>query len=327
LEKIEKVYTSNTEAYKLYQKGRFFWHKRTEEDLNRSIHYFNEALKYDSDFALAYAGLADAYFIEAWWGWFHIPEAIKISKQYAQKALEIDNNLSDVHAVLGGIACWFDCDWQVAEKELKRAIELNPNSAIAHQYYSEFLDVANRREEARKHIDISIDLNPNFQLIYSISAIYYFHSENYKMALEADKKTREFDKNSMPQYWRNFRSYLKLGYDSLAINELVSLTKIKETGSNFRDSLYTLYEKSGMDAIFSWMLNNKNLIFRNQTAPNTALLYLYLNQPEKALEIIEKSYVEGISIYQRINCDPDFNSLRNNPRFVALMKKMNLPIE
>ena len=172
IQKIETKPTDNIEAYTLYLRGRFFWHQRTKKDIINSIYYFNKALELDSSYALAYSGLADAYFIMAWWGF--IPKNIGFDKgkEFAKKSLSINNNLGEAHATLGGIITWQEWNWKEAEKELKQAISLNPNNATIHQYYSELLNILGRNKEAREQINLALELNP-YSVIMNVGELLY----------------------------------------------------------------------------------------------------------------------------------------------------------
>jgi TolB-like protein len=183
-EQIEKSQTNNPEAYNLYLQGRFHWYKRTEEGLNKSVEYFEKALAADPNYALAYAGLADAYFIQTWWRWIPWIEGHTRAKEYALKALEIDKNLAEAHTVLGGILNWNDWNFEEARKELLLAVKLDPNFAIARQYYSELLDVLRENYEARLQINIALKLDPFYPMLHSMSSMYYYNEGKLKESLD-----------------------------------------------------------------------------------------------------------------------------------------------
>jgi tetratricopeptide (TPR) repeat protein len=146
-QKLTKNYTANTEAYQLYLKGLFYWNKRAPKDLQKSIEYFQQAIALDPNYALAFAGLADAYSLLANFGGAPPPEAKPKAREAALKALSLDNDLAEAHAALGGILDDYDHNFAGAEREYKRAIELNPNYATAHQWYGELLARLGKHEE------------------------------------------------------------------------------------------------------------------------------------------------------------------------------------
>ena len=143
---LAKHYTESNEAYQLYLKGRFYWNKRTGESIKKSIEYFNQAIEKDPSFALAYAGLADSYVVPA----NPLPPREKMpkAKAAAMRALELDETLAEAHTSLARVLAVYDWDWTGAEKEFKRAIELNPRYAIAHQWYGGYFEAMGRHNEA-----------------------------------------------------------------------------------------------------------------------------------------------------------------------------------
>jgi serine/threonine protein kinase/Tfp pilus assembly protein PilF len=187
-----KHYTENLEAYDFYLRGRFFWNRRTEESLLKAIEYFEKAIKLDSNFALAYSGLADAYSVLPGYSNYPDAETMPIAKEAAQKALALDDNLAEAHASLGQVYSGAE-DYESAEKEFLRAIDLNPGYATAHQWYSLMLDEMNRSDEALKEIEIAHDLDPLSIVIHinlaNKKCEYWDWSEAeniYRRALEID---------------------------------------------------------------------------------------------------------------------------------------------
>jgi len=160
---LTKHYTDSSEAYQLYLKGRFYWNKRTGEALKTSIEYFNRAIEKDPTFALAYAGLADSYVVPA----SRLPprEAMPKAKAAAMRALELDETLAEAHTSLARVLASYDWDWKNAEKEFKRAIELNPRYAVAHEWYGGWLQAMGRYNEAiaeRKKAQENQPTSPDF---------------------------------------------------------------------------------------------------------------------------------------------------------------------
>ena len=161
---LTKDYTESNEAYQLYMKGRFYWNKRTPEGLHKSVDFFEQAIQSDPSFALAYSGLADAYSLLAGpeaGGDMPPNEALPKAKAAALKAIELDGSLAEPHVSLGHISYFYDRDWQRAEREFKRAIELNPNYPVAHHWYAIFLSVVPQRlPEALAEIRRAQELDP-----------------------------------------------------------------------------------------------------------------------------------------------------------------------
>lgn len=329
IETIKKHPTENLDAYKMYLKGRFFWHRRTEEDLSKSIYFFNKALELDSTYALAYAGLADAYYIMAWWEWVPKKEGFTKGKNYAQKALSIDNTISEAHSTLGAIAIWYEWNWEDAEKELKLAISINPNSATAHQYYSELLDILGKNKEARAHMNTSLELNPFSIAAKDWSALYYYNTgkyinsiDEYKLALDlADGNGRVIWKNNL----RIIQCYLHLG------NNKVTIESIKEfisTDSTIDISvLDEMFQYSGIEGVINWFINWILVVDKPEKHPyeiDIARFYAIIGDSQNALEYVEKAFENGNPELLIINNNQVFSTLRSEPRFLALLEKMNL---
>ena len=160
IEQIDKQRTDNLDAYNLYLMGRYFWNKRTEEGLKKSVDYFEQALAEDPEYALAHVGLADAYQIMVNYGWLPREDGYPKAKKQALKALEIEPNLAEAYATIGVIAWFLEWDWEEAEIQLKRAIELNPNYSASSQWYSELLHIVGQPKEAREQINRALELDP-----------------------------------------------------------------------------------------------------------------------------------------------------------------------
>ena len=201
-----KNYTENNEAYQLYLKGRFYWNKRTIEALKKSIEYFNQAIEKDPGFALAYAGLADGYTVPG----NPLPPREKMpkAKAAAMRALELDETLAEAHTSLARVLAIYDWDWTNAEKEFKRAIELNPRYATAHQWYGGYLDAMGRHNEAIVERKRALELDPLSLIInFELGMAFYF-AHDYDRAIEQYKKTLELDQNFPPA-----RGFLPIAYE------------------------------------------------------------------------------------------------------------------
>ena len=321
IQKINKNPTENIEAYNLYLKGRFFWHRRTEEDLNKSMDYFNQALELDSTYALAYAGLADAYFIMAYWGWYPMKEGYSKGKEYALKTLSINNNIAEAHATLGGIATWYEWNWKDAEEELKLAIYLNPNYATAYQYYSELLNILGKNNGAREQIDQALKFNPHSLIMNNLSAFYYYNNEDYEKSIVASKKTLEIADVIYPKI-RILKSYVKLGMNEKAIEQIISIILKDSINYNY-ELLDNIYQKSGIEGVIYWFIDWM-VINRPKHYYRIASLYAIIGDEQKAIEYLEKRMKSDRPIKPSINSDSDFNFLKTNPRFQAMLKEMKL---
>jgi TolB-like protein len=315
---IEKNQTNNMEAYNLYLRGRFFWNQRSEGGQKKSIEYFEKSVALDPDYALAYAGLADAYFILTYYGWLSNPEGYIKAKEYALRALEIDKNLAEAHASLGWLLFWGEWKWEDARKELKLAIELNPNYANAHQYYSELLDILRENEEAREQINMALELDPLSPAMNTNNAIYFYHEGNLKKSLEVCRRLEEIDNPKYSGvYWDYFPIYWRYGENVKAVEAL------QKSLPGDTLTIKEVYNKSGINGIFNWLIEKE----LNKSKPNPwllASLYSRQGKNEEALNWLEEALKENLTILPYINNDPDFDNVRSEPRFQAIIKKMGL---
>jgi len=193
--RLAKRYTENTEAYRLYLIGRYFWSKRTTEGLNKSIAYYQQAIYKDPNYALAYAGLADSYAVLAINTDAPPRESFPQAKAAAIKALELDDTLVEAHATMLQIKAEYDWDWSGVEKEYRRAVELNPNYPTTHLYYSIYLIKTGRHEEAVAEIKRAQELDPFSFIINAVVGRVFFFARRYDEAIEACYKTLELDPN------------------------------------------------------------------------------------------------------------------------------------
>jgi len=205
---LVKRYTENLEAYNLYLKGNYFSQMWTVEGFEKAIECLEQALQKDPNYALAYAGIAYVYFFRAFFGNFPPKEAIPKAKTYLKKALDIDENLAEAHALLGKIRTMYDWNWVLAEQELKLALELNPNSSIIHLHYCDFLSVTGQHEEAIIEVKRARELDPlSININANVGERMYFAGQ-FDRAIEDLQKTIAMDRN-----W--FYSHLLLGLSYL----------------------------------------------------------------------------------------------------------------
>ena len=329
IQQIETKPTDNIEAYTLYLRGRFFWHQRTEKDLNNSIYYFNKALELDSSYALAYSGLADTYFIMAWWGF--IPKNIGFDKgkEFAQKALSINNNLGEAHATLGGIITWQEWNWKEAEKELKYAITLNPHNATIHQYYCELLNILGRNIEAREQINLALELNPYSVIMNRVSSFIYYNNFEFQKAIKGYQTTLDLaDGNNI--IIKNAKlsiicSYLNLDKNKEAIDQIKKFISIDPSYDD-HELLDKIYNKSGIKGVvywfIDWLLESKERKYRSKVT--IAKLYSCIGDYQNTLKYLESASENKEMGIPGINNISDFKPIKNEPRFQAILKKMNL---
>ncbi len=330
---IEKVYTQNVEAYKLYQKGRFFWHRRSEEGLKKSIEYFNQALELDPNYSLAWAGLADAYLIRTFWGWYPWDDGFLKSREYALEAIRLDKNLAEPHVTLGSMELCYNLNWKFAEKEFLKSIEIDPNYSNGYLFYADYLEMLGKYKEARIYLDKAIELYPNALINYHVSSGMYSNLGKFDEALQESEKLSEIDKNFKPNYWRKFKIYYYKGEDLKAINELHQYLLLNSPDENHLDELNQTYAETGIKGVIYWLIeyrknkNNEDLINVNNHFA-IAGLYGMLGDRESVLEHFKQGFKLGKSSgICYLYCTYEYKFLHDDPEFIAFLKMAKIPFE
>ncbi len=329
IQKLDKQYTFNEKAYLLYLEGRFYYRLRTEASYHKSIELFNKALQIDSGYSLAYAGLADSYLTGTWNGYFSVKEGIPKCKMYLKKALNIDPNLCEAHTTCGGLATYFDSDYKMAEQHLKLALELNPGYDRANKIYAEYLDVVGRKEEARNYINKAHFLNPTYSEILNLSFVFYCHVGDYEKALCECKRLYDLDKNEARYYEKCFNVYLELHKDSLAFLSFKKMNELKKYGITIAE-LERVYAKKNIDGIVQLhidLLNSQNNdALTSYRKIFLAEYYIIIGEKQKAIESLEESYLINPAPVHRVYNNVAFQTLKSEPKYRDLMKKINLGI-
>ncbi len=323
IKQVERKQTENLEAYNLYLKGRFFWNKRTEEGVKRSLKYFEQSIILDSSYAVAYAGLADAYFVLAWWGWYPHKEGYAKSKEFALKTLKIDPKLAEPHATLGVIA-ENEWNWAEAEREFKRAIDLNKNYAIAHQWYAEYLSAVGKIDEAIEEINKALELDPLSVIMHSMSGVYHYQKGYYEQALALHQIVLDMDNTFRYSHVDIFYIYLQQEKNIEAVDEIKKYLAKDTLDKKQIPSMEVAFEKSGIDGVLLWLIDLQ--LAKNAPEPYfIAELYAKLGQKQKALDWLERAFAARIGlIFVRLKNDRNLENLHSEPRYKALLKKMGL---
>jgi TolB-like protein/Flp pilus assembly protein TadD len=330
--RVTKHYTENTEAYQLYLQGRYHWGKRTEQDIQKSIEYLNQAIAKDPSFALAYAGLADAYGVLADYSAIPSNETYPKSRVAAMKALEMDDTLAEAHASLASVKEKYDWDFAGAESEYRRAIELNPNYATAHHWYSEFLSEMGRHEEAIAEEKRALQLDPLSPLISASLGHRYYIARNNDQAIGQLRKTIQMDTNFAGANYFLAQAYLEKGMYEEAITEFRNVMTITgkespEEAMKRAVALKEAYEKSGARGYWQKQLEitKENLTRRYVSPIEVSKIYARLGEKDEAFAWLRKAYDERDQGLAYLKIDPDWDNLRSDPRFADLVRRVGLP--
>jgi len=322
---LEKRQTENTEAYQLYLKGRFFWNKRTEESLKKGIEYFEQAIEKDPVYALAYTGLADSYNVLTAFTLIAPNEAVPRIRKAALKALEIDEALAEAHISQAWLRACFDWDWGAAEQEFKLGIELNPNYATGHHWYSLFLTCLGRFDEAVAVIKKALKLDP-FSLIINTNAGWWvnYFARQFDQAIDQLQRTLEMDANFTQAHYGLALAYNEIGKYSEAIGECQKAQQLSGGWLEMTAALgYSQALAGNRKAAEKILEELKEVLARRHVSSySIALLHLVLGEKEQALEWLERAYEEKAFFMVWLKVDPRLDILRSEPRFVSLLQKM-----
>jgi adenylate cyclase len=324
-QKLGKNYTANVEAYQLYLRGRFHVFKLTPPEINQGIAYFQQAIELDPNYALAYAGLSDAYRSLGIGSEINPVENFAKSIAAARKSIAIDDTLSDGHTALGMSLFWGEWNWIEAEKQYKRALELNQNEVNVHIFYAHFLSNLGRHDEALAQIKRARELDPLFPFAGALEGQFLLHAGQPDEALDRLKKTFELAPNFWMPHLFAASAYTEKGMYAEAVAEARKASEFSpaQTASIAYEG-YAL-AKAGRRDEAQTRLNDLLKLTATRPVPAThfALIYNGLGETDKAFEWLEKGFVEHDPKMAFLKVEPKWNNLRNEPRFIELMRRMN----
>lgn len=318
--------TANAEAYQLYLRGRYFWNKRTGEAINKSIEYFNQAIEKDSNYALAYAGLADSYVLLPSYATTPTKEAYPKARVAAMKALELNEKLAEAHTALAYVKESYEWDLAGAEREFKRSIELNPNYPTGHQWYGEYLSVVGRHGEAIAELKKGLELDPLSLVINRELGGALSFAGQYDQAIEQFRKTLDIDP-SFPVHRDLAWAYTQKGLYEKAIAEFQKGINLHGEASFKLSGLGYTYAVSGNRRDAQRVLERSKELSQKLYVPAThiAVIYAGLGEKEQAFQWLEKAYNERDEGLIYLNVAPVWGSLRSDPRFHDLVRRVGLP--
>ena len=325
-DRLAKRLTDSPTAHEAYLKGRYHWHRRTREGLERSIGYFEQAIALDPVFALAYAGLADVYVVLAQWGYMPPLAAYPRAKEQATQALLIDADLAQAHAALGSITWSHEWDWPAAERHFQRAIALDPNYPTAHQWYGECLMNRGRFEEALAEARRARQLDPLSPIKNVVVGAIHTYGRNYDEALAECRRALELDEDLALAYYVMAVCYLKKQmYDEAVEMHLKSLSLTGMSEEQKRIGRLA-YQTAGRDGFLRWLIAEGNQAWQQpyNTAYLTAAAYSELGEPEDAFSWLEQAFTVHSGYITYLKVDPLFDNLRGDPRFDELLRRIGL---
>jgi serine/threonine protein kinase len=326
--RLAKSATDNSEAYQLYLQGRYHWNQRTPAGIKKSLELFQQATEEDPNFALAYAGLADAYNMGANLGVFTPKESSPEAKAAATKALVLDPRLGEAHAALGMVKSHYDFDLPGAQREFLKAIELNPNYATGHLYYAgAYLMPMGRHAEAIAEMKKALQLDPLSSPLNNFMGRAYLLAGDYEKSVQQLQRTIDLDPTFPLAHFFLASTLIEIGKYEQAIGEVQKGAVLEgaspEEASAVTAEFLTAFRTRGPSGY--WQKNLEFSLKWGGPALGLAGAYARVGDKEKALEWLQKAYEERDGNITTVNSDPDYKSLRGELRFSALLKRIGLP--
>jgi serine/threonine protein kinase/tetratricopeptide (TPR) repeat protein len=323
---LTKHYTDNPEAYQLYLQGLYYKNKWTEVGFTKAIDFFKQAVDRDPNYALAYTGLADAYTFLGDSGYVAPNKVRQDAKFGAAQALKIDDTLPEAHISLALVREDYDWDWPGAETEFKRALELDPNSPTAHQWYGDFLLRLGRTAEARAELKKALELDPLSLPINATVGQQLYFARQYEPAIQQLKKTLDLDLNFVLAQRALEAAYAQAGMYKEAIAQRQKLLTLSGN-PDLAAAIGEDYRKSGYTGVLQGSLEGLKEVSKERYVPayNVAQIYARLEDKQQTLAWLERAFNERDTKVTYIKVEPAFDSIRSDPRFQLLLQRLAMP--
>ncbi len=315
---------SSYEAYDLYLKGRYFWNKRTVQGFQQAIEYFQQAITKDPNYARAFAGLADSYALVSSYRFAPQKEFMPKARTAALRALQIDDSLAEAHTSLALITENYDWDWQTAEKEYRRAIQLDPNYATAHHWYAEYLSFQGRFDEAFRESERARQLDPLSLIIAADNGAILYFSRQYDRAIEQFRAVLEMEPN-FPRAHVLVFAYAQKGLFAEALADVEKWRRVDETPYTWAVQAY-VYGRSGQQEQARRALRRFGELDQRQQMDPTPIAWVYaaMGNKDQAFALLEKAYSEHSNTLTTLKVEPAYDPLRNDRRFQELLRRVGL---
>jgi eukaryotic-like serine/threonine-protein kinase len=325
LERIAHQSTTDTAAYQLYLQGRFQWNKRTLEGMQESIDYFQQAIQKDPQYALAYAGQADAYALLADFSVLPAKEVLPKLETAAQKALRLEDSLAEAHTSLAW-AKFHNWDWTGAEQDFKRAIDLNPSYPTAHSWYGEYLMALGRFDESLRELNRAVELNPVSPVLNLSLGSRLYYAREFPQAIAQIQKTLSADSGFVPAHVSLGRAYQQTGKYSEAIAEFRRALELSQGDTNELTYLGQAYAAARRQADARKTLADlKERSQQTYVQPLAiALIHILLGEKDQAFDWLQKAFEDRSTGLVYLKVDPVYDGVRNDPRFSELLRRVGL---
>lgn len=323
---LSKHYTDNPDAYQAYMIGRYNWNQGTVSGWKKGFEYFTQAIEKDPNFALAHSSLADIY-LQVGADLLPPAEAMPKARAEAMRAIQIDDLLAEAHTSLGSVKAFYDWDWPSAEKEFRWAIQLNPNSAGAHQAYATFLAPMGRQNESIAEMKRAQELSPPMPAASMLVGWAYYQARHYDQAIEKLREAIEMDSNLVDAHEILGQAYQQQRRYEESIAELQKAVSMSGGNATNKAFLGTAYAFSGRRAEAEKVLADlEKLSAQRYISPyHVAMIYAGLGDKDKALVLLARAYDERSRRLVFLGINPVWDSLRSDPRFQDLVRRVGLP--
>ncbi|MDQ2974275.1 MAG: tetratricopeptide repeat protein [Acidobacteriota bacterium] len=324
-ERLTKRYTENNQAYEAYLRGRYMWNKRTVDSLQKALGYFQQAVRLDPNYALAYIGLADTYTLLSFFTIDAPNDAFPKAKAAAEKALAIDGTLAEAYTALGQVKAFYEWDWNGAEAEFQKGISLNPNYPLLHHWRSLNLIAMGRMDEARAAMRRALELDPLLIIYVNLGRIDYYEGR-YDQAIKQYQRALELDENFMRTHLRLGLAYVGQGRFQEALAEYHRASQIAgDTPQVSANIAYVMAVSGKRSEALAGLTELQERAKRQYVPPyDIALIYVGLGEKDKAFAWLEKAYNDHSTEMIYFKVEPLLAPLRSDSRYQDLLRRMKL---
>lgn len=317
--------TDNPEAYTLYLKGRHFWNKRSQDNMQVALDYFQQAVDLDPTFSLAHSGIADTWISRGWYSVLAPKEAFPKAKQAALNALEFDEALAEAHTSLAHIHLEFDHDWEAAEREYRRAIELNPRYPTAHHWYGGYLSAMGRHQEALAEAHRARELDPLSPIINTWIGLRHYFARRHEVAIEEYRKALELAPDFAPLHWHFGWALEQTGRYEEAISEAQRATELSDNpiylASLGHAHAIAANDEEARKILVRLDMESKE---RHVSAYHVAVIRGALDDVDEGFRWLDRAFEEQSPWIGYMKVDPRMDPFRSDPRFDALLRRAHL---
>jgi serine/threonine-protein kinase len=318
--------TANHEAYTLYLKGRYIWNKRTAADIQTALEYFERAVNLDPAYALAWVGIGDVWIFRGFYSRLPPRESFPKAHSAVARALEFDSTLAEAHASLAHIRFEFDHDWEGAEREYRRAIELNPSYSTAHHWYGGFLSGMQRHEDALREAEVARSLDPLSRIVQTWVGLRYYFAHQYDAAIAEYLKALELEDSFAPAHWHLGWAYAQVGRLDEAVAEAERALALDPGNLIYLASVGHAYALAGRirDARATLARLHTASATRHVSAYHVAAIHIALGDTVAGLDWLERALAEQSPWIGYLLVDPRLDPVRGHARFRTLLRRANL---